>query len=678
MKNSVIRLCYSIYFLLYTSILFGQARQQANMSKESGTTEEHKKWDQPYSQHLNTIALSGNTVELPEPDTKLLAQIPKQPLTYEQLSQRLDQFSAQLKTKLNPAIVKEVEVFISRQQDNTKAIVLEAAALQSYMKGNLSASLLLQTAAVKADGYKDPFHLINLAGYFNLVGLPHASVTIMESLTKENRQAVDTSATAQNNYGHAWISLGKIEEGKKHYQKCLALDSLHPEALSVTGMIFLHGGQWQQAVANFKKALCVRYSPSDMICLKKIAQQQKKELVEIIDLYDVFRTKDQYYEQEVKSIYTDIGLEKLIAAIPPPPKDRKQHRLVKEAFEGYLEFLIGEHQRFLSASSEGSAGDYYTHNSSKREVHEAAAHLKYIYDYEKRRVLSKNDLKSLNILYESYSKTTQAIEKQFPGPPSMMTGGTDHSWVAIQKAYEQQCCDKLTPNINSYITQKNQIYDANFKRAVSNWKQYIDGLASIYSKDPSIYKQQDLNKEISNFLSEIIVYIEGILKSPDADSYCHDKLTPQEVEEMMALAEATLKCRQPKVKMNFGILSGSMENCDKIGLELDLGSLNLKLEQFVSTGKSLVFIGTKAKIDKFTKGFFKVGWEAGAVIAFDKTGITDLGVKGGAAVGTSFKTGNDPKKTIEFNPEIKVEGMVTIHSSFEGKIKVPFLEDIKF
>jgi hypothetical protein len=293
-----------------------------------------------------------------------------------------------------------------------------------------------------------------------------------------------------------------------------------------------------------------------------------------------------------------------------------------------------------------------------------------MYDYEKRRVITHNDLKSLNLLYETYSQTSQAIEKQFKEPEYPMTG--DHSWLAQKQAYEQQCCDKLTPAINKYIAEKNQIYMIGFERATSNWKQYIDGLASIYSKDPSVYKQQDLNKAISNFLSEIGTFVDGILQSPEADLYCHDKLTPEEIKEIMALADATLKCRHPKIKVNFVILSGSMENCDKIGLELGVGALALKLDQYLSTGKFVAFVGTKGKLDKFAKTFINVGWEAGAIVAFDKTGITDLGVKGAAAVGLTGKIGDDKaKKTIEFAPEVKIESTVTINSGFEGVIKTP-------
>jgi hypothetical protein len=115
-----------------------------------------------------------------------------------------------------------------------------------------------------------------------------------------------------------------------------------------------------------------------------------------------------------------------------------------------------------------------------------------------------------------------------------------------------------------------------------------------------------------------------------------------------------------------------MENCDKIGLELGVGALALKLDQYLSTGKFVAFVGTKGKLDKFAKTFINVGWEAGAIVAFDKTGITDLGVKGAAAVGLTGKIGDDKaKKTIEFAPEVKIESTVTINSGFEGVIKTP-------
>jgi tetratricopeptide (TPR) repeat protein len=632
---------------------------------------------------VQTIALNDGKLELPKADPKLLAQIPKQPLSYEQLSLRLDQFSVNLKAKVNTGVVKEVEAFIARQTDSTKAVMLEGAALQSYINGNLSASLLFQTAAAKADRYRDPYYLINLAGYFNLAGYPHASVTVMDCLNKENKQAVDTSATAQNNYGHALVSLGKIEEGKQHYQNCLSLDSLAPEALSATAMLFWQGGKWQEAIANFKKALCVRYSPSDIACVKKIAQQQGKDLFELINLYEIFKTKSRYYGEEEKNIHAEIGLESIVSRMPPAPQSLKGEIGLRPVFSRYLTSLQAESMRFMQNStfSPAEAAEEAKRESSPAkhnrwvEVRDAADHLQKSYS-DKLTLTNEEDTKEMIDLFNQQFRERVIAEASCPKAPVIV--GIDQDWEKVQMAYDEKCCGIVRPIVDRFINSKNNFYKNKFNKVASNWKQYIDGLAMIYSKDPTTARQKQLNGAVAGFLNVVMIHGGQLAGNYEPLPYCHEKMSKEEADMHIALAEASLKCRQPKIKANFGILSGSMENCDKIGLELDLG-VNIKYEQYVSTGQASLFLGAKGKIDKFTKGFIKAGWTAGAVIGFDKTGFTDFGVKGDVGAGVTFKKGNsEAKKTLEFAPEAKLEGMVTIRSGFSGKFSVPMLEPIKF
>ena len=106
----------------------------------------------------------------------------------------------------------------------------------------------------------------------------------------------------------------------KHYQQCVAIDSLHSEALSGMGTVFWARGQMSQAVNCFKKSLCVRYTSSDVEAVKKVVKQQSKtddDVNMIIDFSGLLDFKSSYYGYKKKNIYTSIGLERLVKSMPP-------------------------------------------------------------------------------------------------------------------------------------------------------------------------------------------------------------------------------------------------------------------------------------------------------------------------------------------------------------------------
>ena len=319
MKQSSVLLCSILLVFLYINISFGQkaGSDQNNISANINATTQwtsslSNKQANAYQFAVKEVVNSNTKPVLPKPDSQVLGLIPKQPRSMPALVSQLDNIAKKIKAESDPQVVKDVEKAIAKYQaDPNGAEILQLLAFENFQKRNYEASLLLQLGAVKAKS-DDPLIWINLTGYLNMGNVPHISVTILDALTKNKKEVIENSPVAKNNYGHALISLGKIEEGMKHYQQCLAIDSLHPEALSGMGTVFWARGQMSLAAEYFKKSLCVRYTSSDVEAVKKVVKQESKtddEANMIIDFSGLLNFKSSYYGYEKKNIYTSIGLE---------------------------------------------------------------------------------------------------------------------------------------------------------------------------------------------------------------------------------------------------------------------------------------------------------------------------------------------------------------------------------
>ena len=352
------------------------------------------------------------------------------------------------------------------------------------------------------------------------------------------------------------------------------------------------------------------------------------------------------------------------------PKTLQEGLSLKPAYKEYIAQVIALSAKFDEL---GSLTPVQLRQSSQSErpngrrvmVNAAIEQLQRQYS-DLTRFTSLADGRYLQELAKQHGKEKDEAEKNCPKAPVMV--GLDQDWLAVQRAYEQKCCKIITPIDDKFISAKNTFYTARFEKALSNWKQYLDGLADHSSNDPFLSRQAYLYSVTSSFLDFVVHYAIAIGDAYQQNPYCHDNLSEEEMNELIELAEISLNCRHPKIKVSLGpLLSASMEDCDKIQFELNAGA-NIKIAESIKEGKVTVFVGAKADT-KFAKNILKAGVSAGMLFSFENGRISDFGILADASIGSPIKISS----VTEIVPEIKGEATLTINSGLTAGVKAPII-----
>jgi len=253
--------------------------------------------------------------------------------------------------------------------------------------------------------------------------------------------------------------------------------------------------------------------------------------------------------------------------MPPVPKTLQEGLILKPAFEAYMTQLMSLSVKFnelgqLTSAQLRQSSQSERPNGRRVMVNAAIEQLKRQYS-DLTRFTSLADCRYLQELDKQYGKEKYEAEQNCPKAPVMV--GLDQDWLAVQRAYEQKCCKIITPIDDKYISEKNTFYTARFEKALSSWKQYLDGLADLSSNDPSLSRQAYLYTVTSSFLDFIVLYAEAVGVHYQPNSYCHNNLDEEEMNKLIELAEISLNCLNSKIKVSLRpLLSVSMEDCDKI------------------------------------------------------------------------------------------------------------------
>jgi tetratricopeptide (TPR) repeat protein len=596
--------------------------------------------------------------KLPALNNQQLNLIPAEPLTESKLTESLQKFQAALQLKLDAGMVQDVKRLTQQFSNDTgKASVYQLLALREYLRQNLGAALLLQSEAVLATSNND-LELINFTGYLNIAGLPHASVTIFESMLKNRPAAVNTSSAALNNYAHALLSLGKTEQAITYYNKCLAIDPKHPEAHAAMGNIHWAKGKPMMAAASFSKSLAVRYCGTEAQSITKIAETEGKDVHEIVKWNEISYNKREYYGVPHMNITLEKSLLDIIQKMPPVPRSNAELLATGPAFSTYIQNMSKLAAKLMTPLTPQQVkydAESFLNNKRSSEVDHAVDALAVEYGF----LLNPAYFIDVNYMVEMTNTYAQA-----------------------RKAESDKGNNCPTAVIDQFVGKRNEYYKTLLDKGVPLWKQYLHALAAEYGKQPTYGRQFHLNVMLANYVLFVSMYSQFVSYHDEngipsmGDIPCTPR-TQQEIDAALAWENFLLKCRHPEIQVKIGkFMSATMEDCKDLSFQLAIpvGAISptVRISKTVGTGKSTVFLGATAS-SPFAMGIAEAGVGAGAIVSFEGSGTpSDLGIQVEASAGVSLPGGSNTS----MSAGVKAEATYTINSGFNAGWKATGIGDI--
>jgi tetratricopeptide (TPR) repeat protein len=194
----------------------------------------------------NSEMLRPDSRYLPVRNNLLLSQLPKKPLTSNELKAYLFTLDAQLTQKLKTAVADSAKEIAGNLRNDGEKIAYTAMVAWYKNDVELAVMLAAKAAVLSADNNTV---LSNCAAVLVVAGLGNKAIPILQVLL----QREPGSSTVLNNTGQAYTSLGELDTAMYYFGRCIKIAPEHPEANSTAAVVCLKRGQIDQA-----KVYCIQ------------------------------------------------------------------------------------------------------------------------------------------------------------------------------------------------------------------------------------------------------------------------------------------------------------------------------------------------------------------------------------------------------------------------------------
>lgn len=549
---------------------------------------------------LDESQLPDYELKLPEKDIARIALIPKQTPALAQLIASIKTSKEQL-AALTPANVLASVQNLAATQNPAQ---LQSSAIVEWYGGNPVAALLLSMESA----LKKPDSMIlwnNLSAFFNLCGLEHKSVPVL----KHWLEKLPENSLLLNNMGQAWLGLGDIPVAEDYLKKCLAIDSLNPEANRSMAMICIKRNEPEKAKEYTKKEQEVAHRVSTL--------KQVEKNTEPLDLYIIYARSPQVPKEKC---FESIGLSKF--ELPPMPQNTNEVEECRQKWEAFNKSIGDELIHWVTL-----AGSDLT-EEEKRTLR-----------YETTGLYFKKSERLFADLNRNYDPLLPLFNDQ--DHRNMMNMITEFG----KEYYNQQSddpakeCARKRPIADKYLKEFNSFVKEHGTRAMTVWKQYIDGAINILMLDPSPGNKRTAYGLVGNYFT-MLSLIAGAVKF-EYPNECNTRPLTKE-EEAMLMSNRVINFNCPSwLNFEFDLQVAKIKgDCDKFGIEAGKGFIGA-FERNFKAGTSTISAGVGAS-QNFVAG--KASLKQMVYITFDNDNqFTDMGLKGTAEV----SVGTDPVKVTE-------------------------------
>ena len=614
-------------------------------------------------------ANGSNERIVPQKDGARIATISKTALTNAALPGFLSETNKKVVMLLKqPSQAKGEEIYQLIKAEHNSAAEIGNTAAGLWVMGRAELAIYLIGKACVADPANTD-NLNNYAAMLSMSGAEQLAIPILDNL---NKRFPDNS-TILNNIGQAWFGLGDMDEADKFLDKTIRICAAHPQANFTKSFILESNGNMQGAVEAAVASTKAAYSQEKESRLSKLGYNLKSD--------------DVHWDKPMPQ--DPLGLEKF--RWPAFPMSAETSKGLENEWDAFKESCAEEltklesqevdlmevaktvsqmrTKQLLEAGSKGQNASLFPPLAPKAFVKlkylvdDSDGHIAFTTAKKTEAILQANT--DLDNLFNSYSNQIAALNEMYG---KLFGEGKKNPF--------KEACNEFNGATSNYLSAANSLLERtqidylNFLRRRLNDQIYYDQ----YTKWPEEFEvEKVLAKE--KWLSSI----SGMtVKFMDISNYC---FASEEVKPGKFLLSEfdDVHC---EYHSEFKSPVGSINiDCSRMTTKLDLKVLKLGLkqdmnketfgDQFMSCS---VEVGASASAGVNLgplKAEASVGGSLGVEI--DRTGITDVIVKGSAGVsaGTDIISGGSKAGVgvSDLSVEAGVQGQVSImsgKSSVEG------------
>jgi tetratricopeptide (TPR) repeat protein len=193
---------------------------------------------------------------VPAKDAAAIASISKTPLTVTALPAFLSATHSRVANALQPqSKSKGEEVYQLLKLQNQSAAATGNAAAALWMMGKTELALYVMGKACMDDP-SNPDNLNNYASMITMSGAEQLAIPILNVLNKQ----FPRNSTILNNIGQAWFGLGEITKAEQYLDSAIRIYAYHPQANYTKSFIEESKGNSKSAVDHAKRSIRNAYS----------------------------------------------------------------------------------------------------------------------------------------------------------------------------------------------------------------------------------------------------------------------------------------------------------------------------------------------------------------------------------------------------------------------------------
>ena len=590
---------------------------------------------------------------VPVKDATRISSISKAPLTSATIEKYLSTTHEKIMSRLSPEVRskgEEIYKYLKAEYPSNTPVGNTAAGL--WLMGKPALALYLMGQAC-IENSEDPNMLNNYAAMLTMCGAEELAIPVLNNLNNQ----FPKNSTILNNIGQAWFGLGEMAKAETYLDSTIRIYGYHSQANLSKGAIEESKGNSKGAIEAVKRSVKGGYSmekankleklgykltpddipwnvsmPQDALGLDKFTWPQRPikvdfsaKLEEKWDKFNeicskeisVLKLKASQLETEMGSI-TEDRMNSIMAAskqggyISPYPK---------------LAFKAMAKLSYLVQDKDGS--DYFSYKTNNEAL--------------------LNSLKQIEELETKLEYDEAKINEEFK----------DLFGEGKSNPYEAHCAAQNAVR-NNFLASANALLDESYNSYLKHLKRKINDYVYYYqyTQWPEVFEVIKINAKIQwlSVISGQRVYFKNIGGSCDQvkvkDATGSPKL--QEFDDVHCMYHSELSTPVGTIRTDCSRITSTLDlKFVKLGLKQDMNK-NTFSEQFMNC---TVEVGAGVAFGEKNLGPIKAEAAVGGSIAveIDRSGITDVILKGAAGVSVGTNVINDGSEAAGVNVGVQTK-----------------------
>ncbi len=595
----------------YKKQMLNQASQQAKEISQQGNIK------------LDETLLPDYEFQLPEKDVKRIATIPAGIPTMAQLVTTLKNTKQKVEAATSKDILEGVKKLVASQNPAQ----LQSSSIAHWYSDKPVAAVLLSMESV----LKSPDTAIawnNLAALFNMCTLETKSIPILKHWLEKLPQ----SSLLLNNMGQAWLGLGDIQTAEDYLKQCLAVDSLNPEANRSMAMICAKRNEPEKAEQHVKKEQQITQRESTVKQVEKITKSP-------LNIYFIY-IKNPRIPKE--NFFQGIGLDKFV--LPQMPHTIGDVDEFEKKWQSFSVSVAAEMIYWLNAA---------TTPPGEKEKEDLQYKNAGIYSKKAERLYEnlKDSMQPLLALFSAEDMTNSlALARDY----AFKYGNAcpDPSTYKDYEVWKTKCCAIKKPIAEMYMSQNNTFVKGRALMAMTDWKEFINGVINIYQLDPTPANKRFISGLIANYFT-LLAQVAGAVRF-EYPIECRNLKYNDKQADSALMSERDINMNCPawlNIELDLQV-ARLKADCEKFTIEGGKGII-AEYEKNFKTGTSTLAAGVGGRQN--IAGVIEGELKQLVYISFDNDNrFVDFGLKGNA----ELSLGGNPIEVVKGIAEVggKVAG----------------------